>query len=100
LEDVRIAKGTPGPARQQQLFREVNTRIRGVAAGNGFSDDELEILCECGAAGCVSTVQLMVPEYERIRRDDALFVVRPGHETGMTTERTGRYVVVTAPPGS
>jgi hypothetical protein len=42
----------------------------------------------------------LVPEYERIRRDDALFVVLPGHETGMTTERTERYVVVTAPPGS
>ena len=100
MEDARIAKGAPDAARQQQLFREVNTRIRGVAAGNGSSEEELEILCECGAAGCVSTVQLMVPEYERIRRDHALFVVRPGHETGMTTERNARYVVVTAPPGS
>jgi hypothetical protein len=88
------------PARQRHLFREVNTRIRGVAADNGSSEDELEILCECGAAKCVSTVQLMVPEYERIRRDDGLFVVLPGHETGMTMERTERYAVVTAPQDS
>jgi hypothetical protein len=100
MKGVPIAEGHLDPARQQHLFREVNTRIRGVAAGNGSHETELEILCECGGVECVSTVQLMVPEYERIRRDDALFVVLPGHETGMTTERTERYVVVTAPPGS
>ena len=86
------------PTRQQHLFREVNTRIRGIAAGNGSAEDELEILCECGSPGCVSTIQLVVPEYERIRCDAGHFIVLPGHEAGMTTtERNGRYVVVPAP---
>ena len=88
------------PTRQQHLFREVNTRIHGIGAGNGSRGDELEILCECGATGCVSTIQLEVPEYERIRRDDGLFVVLPGHETGMTMDRNERYVVVGAPPAA
>jgi hypothetical protein len=100
MEGVPIGVGPPDQARQQHLFREVNTRLRGVAASNGSPPDQLEILCECGAVECVSTVQLMLLEYERIRRDDALFVVVPGHETDATTttERNERYVVVTAPP--
>jgi hypothetical protein len=95
---VSQAEITADPTRQQHLFREVNTRIRGIAAGSGSVEDELEILCECGSTGCVSTIQLAVPEYERIRRDAGLFVVLAGHEAGMTTtERNERYVVVAAP---
>ena len=97
-DHVSHAERALDPRRQQHLFREVNVRIRGIAAGNGSAEGELEILCECGSPGCVSTIELVVPEYERIRRDTGLFVVLPGHEAGMTTtERNERYVVVAAP---
>jgi hypothetical protein len=97
VEDVRMRKGGLDPARQRLLFREVNAHIRRMADGSGSSQDELEFVCECGHPRCLSTVQLPLSEYERIRLDDSLFVVAPGHETDTTTaERNGRYVVVTA----
>jgi hypothetical protein len=62
-------------ARNQSLFREVNERIEEV----GGTANVVEFVCECSDRECVSTVELELAEYERIRAESTWFVVKTGH---------------------
>lgn len=62
-------------ARNQSLFREVNEQIE-----DAGSNETVEFVCECSDADCVSTVELKLPEYERIRANSTWFFVKTGHE--------------------
>jgi hypothetical protein len=64
-------------ARNEALFREVNERLREVSVD--ATSGPIDFLCECGKADCTETIPLTRTEYERIRSDAALFVVKPGH---------------------
>jgi hypothetical protein len=64
-------------ARNEALFREVNERVREVSVD--VTSGPIDFLCECGSAECTETIPLTRTEYERIRSDPALFVVKPGH---------------------
>ena len=64
-------------ARNETLFREVNERVQELSADAPL--DRLEFLCECGDPDCTETVSLDRTEYERVRSDSLLFVVKPGH---------------------
>ena len=64
-------------ARNEVLFREVNERVKEVS--EDISDGRIDFLCECGDAGCTETISLTRTEYEQVRSDPALFVVKPGH---------------------
>jgi hypothetical protein len=64
-------------ARNESLFREVNERIKRIS-GNA-SPEPIEFLCECGDETCTATIPLSATEYERVRSDPTLFVVKPGH---------------------
>jgi hypothetical protein len=60
------------------LFRSVNERIRelaGAAAGTAY-----DFVCECLDGHCFSMVMLSVAEFDSIRDDPQVFVIRPGHE--------------------
>jgi hypothetical protein len=63
------------------LFREVNERIERVSQTLEVTNERLAILCECGDESCTERVEVPLADYERIRGDGALFLIRPGHET-------------------
>jgi hypothetical protein len=84
--------------RNQILFREVNERVREVAAPLLGAHKEGEFLCECGHEACVETIRLDVEEYEAVRASPHRFVMVPGHQDGKvqatTVQGNGRFVVV------
>jgi hypothetical protein len=81
-------------ARNQVLFREVNERLREML---DESVDTTEFLCECSQTDCTETVELGLPEYERVRSKGNQFVIRPGHEITeieTVTWESDRYFLV------
>ncbi|MGH3090796.1 MAG: hypothetical protein ACRDOG_00475 [Gaiellaceae bacterium] len=74
-------------ARNEALFREVNERIREISASEAGT---IDFLCECGDSECTSAVPLTEAEYQRVRAEPDLFVVRPGHEIENVEELVGR----------
>jgi hypothetical protein len=80
-------------ARNQALWREVNERIRAVAA----TSEHMEFLCECADLDCTETLNLTVAEYERIRSSGVRFPIANGHdfpEVESVVEENDGYVVV------
>jgi hypothetical protein len=72
-------------ARNQSLFREVNARIQYLAEVNEridyFAEGAAnEFVCECSNTECISTVELTVAEYERVRSNPTWFVIKPDHD--------------------
>jgi hypothetical protein len=84
--------------RNQILFREVNERVREVAAPLLGARKEGEFLCECGHEACIETIRLDVEEYEAVRASPHRFVMVPGHQDGKVkatpVQGNGRFVVV------
>jgi hypothetical protein len=82
-------------ARNEALFREVNERI-GQISGQG-SFEPIEFLCECGEASCTETIPLRRSEYEQVRSDPLLFVIKPGHglaDVETVVEEEARFEIV------
>ena len=72
-------------ARNQTLFREVNERIQYLGEVNeriGYSAEGAtsEFVCECSNPECISTIELTVVEYERVRSNPTWFVIKPDHD--------------------
>lgn len=84
--------------RNQILFREVNERVRELAAPLLGVRKEGEFLCECGHEACTETIRLDVEEYEAVRASPHRFVMVPGHQDGKVeatpVQGNGRFVVV------
>jgi hypothetical protein len=80
----------------ESRLRKVN---EGIDAGRGLSDvrERLPFVCECGRLGCSEVLEMMVGEYEQVRRSGRRFVVVPEHVDPaierVVSEREG-YVVV------
>lgn len=64
----------------EAVFREVNERINDVAQAFDLTSEPLDLICECGSAGCVERITLTHAEYEAVRANAHQFVVAPGHE--------------------
>ena len=80
-------------ARNQALLRKVNERIE----KNADDNDAVVFSCECSRTECMSTVQLSVAEYERVRSNSTWFLVKPGHDIPQierVVSRDDGYVVV------
>jgi hypothetical protein len=56
-------------------FREVNDGI-----GETAEQEAAVFVCECGSQECLTTLELSVTEYKRIRSNRTWAVVTPGHE--------------------
>jgi hypothetical protein len=69
-------------AENEVLFRSVNERIEGMNEAFGTVTDTFSIVCECGDAACTEQIEIGRSDYERVRADPTLFVVKPGHEIG------------------
>ncbi len=79
--------------RNEALFREVNERIKELAAVEG----DFDFLCECGDERCTVPIAMTVDEYEAVRADPRRFAVVPGHDTAdveRVVERNERFAVV------
>jgi hypothetical protein len=78
----------------EDLFRALNERIRELA--RSWSLAELELVCECGDAGCFAVLTVGEEEYEAATAEPSRFLVVPGHEQPLdeVVERSERYVVV------
>ena len=70
-------------ARNEALFRNVNERVRDLAASfaSEAEPEPVAFVCECGSSVCAATIVLTVGEYEQVRSDPAQFMVVSGHET-------------------
>ena len=72
-------------AHNQTLFREVNERIQYLGEVNeriGYSAEGAtsEFVCECSSTECISTIELTVVEYKRVRSNPTWFVIKPDHD--------------------
>jgi hypothetical protein len=86
----------------EAMFREINERIESIGDGLGVGTGTISAVCECGELMCVEQMQVTLGEYERIRRDPALFMLVPGHELPDVEEvvdRVDGYNVVRKDPG-
>jgi hypothetical protein len=63
----------------EAVFRDVNERIQDVSSAFNLTSEPLDLICECGDAGCVDRISLTKTEYEQVRSDAQLFAVAPGH---------------------
>ena len=80
----------------EQLYRDVNDRIREISESFFDRWELVDFACECGRH-CRAQVRLTLDEYAEVRSDPAAFVVAPGHELPELEEgvrRHERYVVV------
>ena len=64
--------------RNQVIFREVNERLRDLAAA--APDGHTDYLCECTDVGCTVKIELKLSEYEAVRARPKTFFIVPGHE--------------------
>ena len=64
----------------EAVFREVNERIEDLAETSDLKTQTLDLICECGDAGCVERISMTRAEYEELRSDPHQFAVHPGHE--------------------
>jgi hypothetical protein len=86
-------------ADNQNRYRDVNERVMETNARfalDGERHRSVEVLCECGRAGCADRVEVTREIYDRLRGDPETFVLTPGHEEGVVEtviERTQGYVI-------
>ena len=68
------------------LVRESNDHIADQAVRLRFVS-RVPMLCECGDSACKAMVLLTLDEYQRVRRDQTLYLTVPGHDVpGSTRE--------------
>lgn len=87
----------------EAVFRRVNEQLEDLAERFPRGEETLELVCECGDAGCVGRIRVDRPDYESIRSDSRLFAVVPGHDEEDVEEvvREGRsYDVVMKKSGT
>ena len=85
----------------ERLFREVNERINRIQEDFGQAHS-FEIVCECGAQGCLERITLTHDAYTQLRANPRTFAILPGHEVPdveSVVERNEAYYVVEKHPG-
>ena len=89
-------------ARNQSRFRDLSERFEYLAEVNeriGYlaEGSTSEFVCECSTPECISTIELTVVEYERVRSNPTWFVIKPDHDLAQTERVVSRddgYAVV------
>ena len=97
-----IDPGTRKIGKTEALFRHVNEQIEGINDAFGPLDDRFTVVCECGDQSCIEQIDLPEEEYERVRADPTLFVIKRGHQAesveSVVADRDG-YSIVRKDPG-
>jgi hypothetical protein len=78
-------------ARNEEVFRSVNTRIDEAAEQHDVSTP-LPFHCECSDASCVEKVSVAPAEYERVLNEPFQFIVIPGHQNTDVERVVAAYV--------
>ena len=60
-------------AQNEDVFRQINDRIKATAETQGADSHVFEFLCECSDSTCVERVHLSLSEYERMRAEPTRF---------------------------
>ena len=84
-------------ARNEALFRDVNERVREIAALHGDDDHVYEFYCECSNADCTFQLKATLTEYEGVRAHGDRFLIAPSHslpEIERVIDRSERWWVV------
>ena len=84
-------------ARNEALFREVNERVRAIAAVHGDDEHVYEFFCECSNADCTFHLRATVTQYEAVRAHGDRFLISPEHslpEIETVVERNDDWWVV------
>jgi hypothetical protein len=66
-------------ARNENLFREINERVREIATVHGADLHLYEFYCECSNTDCTLRVELHLRDYEGVREHGNRFLIAPGH---------------------
>ena len=66
-------------ARNEALFRDVNERVREIAALHGDDDHVYEFYCECSNADCTFQLRATLAEYEAVRAHGDRVLIAPDH---------------------
>jgi hypothetical protein len=66
-------------ARNEVLFREVNERVREIAAVHGEDDHLYEFYCECSNGDCTFQLPVTLADYEAVRSHGSRFLIAPSH---------------------
>jgi len=74
----------------EAVFREVNERIENLAETVDLKSEPLDLVCECGDAGCTQRITMSHAEYEQLRSDPRQFAVHPGHEIPVVETVVGK----------
>jgi hypothetical protein len=77
---ARVDERTRRIGESEALYRSVNEKIEALSAAFGAITETMSVVCECGDASCAQQIEVSIAEYERIRSDSTLFIIRPGHE--------------------
>ena len=64
----------------EALFRTVNDQVRDLDEQFHLAARQLSVICECGRVSCHDRLELPAREYEAVREDATLFLIRPGHD--------------------
>lgn len=84
-------------ARNEAVFRDVNERVREIAAAHGDDDHIYEFYCECSNVDCTFQLRATLAAYEAVRAVPVRFLVAPEHwlpEIEVVVERTDEWWVV------
>jgi hypothetical protein len=65
--------------RNEALFRSINENLEDLNDALAPMTGTFEIVCECGALECAEQLRVTPGEYESVRADPVLFVIRAGH---------------------
>jgi hypothetical protein len=85
--------------RNNEVFREMNERIRDAATKHDHEIEQIPFLCECPVEDCVEIVRLTEEQYAAVRADPTHYMTAVGHEgaevpVGHVVSRKNGYVVV------
>jgi hypothetical protein len=78
MKGARMPLSSQRLARNQVIFREVNERLREMAAA--VPDGKADYVCECSDVDCATKIELRLFEYESVRARPKTFFIVPGHE--------------------
>ena len=85
----------------EALFRSVNEQVHELNQ-TFLVEGRLRIVCECGQESCLGQIELLPAEYEAVRADATLFIVKPEHvypDVEHVLEHHDHYWVVEKHPG-
>lgn len=67
-------------ARNEAAFRELNESLEANVHRGRTQPEHAGFVCECGDGDCDITLRVPLSAYAKVREDDRLFIVVPGHQ--------------------